>query len=196
MTKAAPGWYPDPWKKHSWRYFDGTAWTAQVSGTVTQRKAQRASLVPWAFLGGAVLLVVIVVVALAAGGGDGSGASGTQAQDAPLESPSAAPENQTTPGNRFYLRMDSNAISLDKAVGMALDNDPNARERIGRLRSKIRERVNGWLLKGNESVGGNLLLSAATQAREAAGAEDLSSLADARREIAEARSKLAEEALR
>lgn len=29
---TAPGWYDDPWRQCQYRYWDGTAWTANVSG--------------------------------------------------------------------------------------------------------------------------------------------------------------------
>jgi hypothetical protein len=99
-------------------------------------------------------------------------------------------------GQRFFLRMDSDAIALDAAIGAAQDGDAAAVGQIEELEARIRARVNAHLLGGGDtSVGGNLLLSAATMARGAAPAGDVERLADARRDIAEARTKLAEEAL-
>lgn len=93
--------------------------------------------------------------------------------------------------------MDDLAISLDAAIGHALDGQPGAVSRISRLREQILKRVNDRLLDGEDtSIGGNLLLSAATQARDAARIETLPRLVDARRDIVEARSKLAEEAIK
>lgn len=99
-------------------------------------------------------------------------------------------------GREFYLRMDDLAIALDDAIDQALDDDPAGVQRIGRLRAQILDRLNDHLLAGGDtSVGGNLLLSAATQAREAARSGNLPRLVDARRDITEARNKLAEEAI-
>lgn len=96
----------------------------------------------------------------------------------------------------FYLGMDDLAIHLDTAIGDALDGNPGALARIKRFRRQIRNRLNKYLLAGGDtSVGGNLLLSAATQAQEATIDEDLPRLVDARREVTDARSQLAEEAV-
>jgi hypothetical protein len=99
-------------------------------------------------------------------------------------------------GREFYLRMDDLAIALDEAIDQALDGDPAGVQRISSLRARILKRVNDHLLAGGDtSVGGNLLLSAATQARESARNGNLPRLVDARRDITEARNKLAEEAI-
>lgn len=99
-------------------------------------------------------------------------------------------------GREFYLRMDDLAIALDDAIDQALDGDPAGVQQISRLRAQILDRVNDHLLAGGDtSVGGNLLLSAATQAREAARSGNLPRLVDARRDITEARNKLAQEAI-
>ena len=97
---------------------------------------------------------------------------------------------------RFFLRMDDYALGLKDAVMAAQDGEPNAVERIAKLRSRILKTVNAYLLGGGEtSIGGNLLLSAATTAREAAQAGNVARLADQRREITDARNKLADEAI-
>jgi hypothetical protein len=99
-------------------------------------------------------------------------------------------------GREFYLRVDDLAIALDEAIDQALDGNPAGVQRIGRLRAQILDRVNDHLLAGGDtSVGGNLLLSAATQARESARSGNLPRLVDARRDITAARNKLAEEAI-
>jgi len=99
-------------------------------------------------------------------------------------------------GKRFFLRMDDYALALEDAVKAAQDGEPNAVERIAKLRSRILKTVNAYLLGGGDtSIGGNLLLSAATTAREAAQAGNVARLADQRREIADARNKLADEAI-
>jgi hypothetical protein len=98
--------------------------------------------------------------------------------------------------NAFYLRMDDHAVALEDAVSAAQDHKSNAAALIARVRSRILKTVNAYLLHGGDtSVGGNLLLSAATTAREAAESHDLAELADQRSEIVSARRKLAEEAL-
>lgn len=92
--------------------------------------------------------------------------------------------------------MDDLAIQLDDAVEAALDGAPNAASRITDLRERILDRLNRHLLAGGDtSVGGNLLTSAATTARDAARDDDLAGLARQRREIADARSRRADEAL-
>ena len=97
---------------------------------------------------------------------------------------------------RFFLRMDDYALGLKDAVMAAQDGEPNAVERIAKLRSRILKTVNAYLLGGGDtSIGGNLLLSAATTAREAAQAGNVARLADQRREITDARKKLADEAI-
>ncbi|HEU4658232.1 MAG TPA: hypothetical protein VFR97_11935 [Capillimicrobium sp.] len=91
---------------------------------------------------------------------------------------------------RYYFAMDDLAMDLDFAID---SGEPNA---IARLRERILQAVNRRLFRtGETSIGGNLLLSAATQAREAAERGDLARMADARRDIVEARTKLAAEAL-
>ena len=106
------------------------------------------------------------------------------------------PGDDAAQAQRFFFRMDNYAIALDEAIGQALDGDQSAIARIGQLRKRILKRVNNRLLAGADtSVGGNLLLSAATTARDAARTGDLARLASQREAIAEARSKLAEEAL-
>jgi hypothetical protein len=92
--------------------------------------------------------------------------------------------------------MDNDAIALDGAIQAAQRGDAGAVERIAKLRNRLSKRVTASLLQGNDiSIGGNLLLSAATTARNAARAGDIARLADMRRQIAEARTKLAEEVI-
>ncbi len=90
--------------------------------------------------------------------------------------------------------MDDLAIDLEDAISEAQDGAPGAVQQIARLRTRIRNRLNDHLLDGGDtSVGANLLLSAATTAREAAQTGDVAELADQRREIAAARTQLAED---
>ncbi len=35
--QTAPGWYPDPWNQSSWRWWDGLAWTANISGAIEKK---------------------------------------------------------------------------------------------------------------------------------------------------------------
>lgn len=96
----------------------------------------------------------------------------------------------------FFVAMDDFAIHLDTAIGDALNGKPGATTQIKRFRRQIRDRLNKYLLAGGDtSIGGNLLLSAATQAQEAAIDENLPRMVDARREITDARNKLADEAI-
>lgn len=91
---------------------------------------------------------------------------------------------------RYYLRMDDLAIAIDTAF------DTRGPSRIAALRERILATLNRRLLRtGDTSIGGNLLLSAATQADEAMRHGALPRMADARRDIAEARATLAGEAL-
>lgn len=100
-------------------------------------------------------------------------------------------------GKRYFLRMDNYALGLEDAVKAAQDGKPNAVDQIAKLRSRILKTVDAYLLGGGDtSIGGNLLLSAATTAREAAQAGNVALLADQRREIADARNKLADEAIK
>lgn len=95
---------------------------------------------------------------------------------------------------RYFTKMDDLAIALDEAVDGALDGEPVATTRVGELRDQILDTVSEALLNGADtSIGGNLLLSAATQARDAAAAGNLPRMVDARRDIADARLKLADE---
>lgn len=110
------------------------------------------------------------------------------------EKPSAS-DKKIIAARNYYLRMDDYAIALEDAVHAAQDDEPGAAARIAALRSKILKRVNDYLLAGNDSsVGGNLLLSAATTASE--NVNDVYRLARVRKDIIEARSKLADEAMR
>ncbi len=77
----------------------------------------------------------------------------------------------------------------------AQGGEGGAVSRIASARWRIKNRLNKYLLSGGDSsVGGNLLLSSAMTAHEAAQRGEVARLAEARREIADARSKLAEEA--
>ncbi len=116
-------------------------------------------------------------------------------QDGPCADAAANAEAAIRAGRRYYLQMDSQAIALEAAVMQAQDGDSGAAESIAQLRERILARVNGYLLDwGETSIGGNLLVSAATAARDAAETGDLPELARQRSEIIRARGKLAEEA--
>lgn len=73
-TGAPPGWYPDPWRQSTWRWWDGYAWTAYTdawSGAPVPQTAGR----PWraggiamlGFLVGLALSTVIGIVLLVMG---------------------------------------------------------------------------------------------------------------------------------
>lgn len=96
----------------------------------------------------------------------------------------------------YFLKMDDLALELEDAVKAAQDGQSGAASQIAKVRGRIDKRVTDYLLDGGDtSIGGNLLLSAATTARNAAKSGDQARLADQRREISDARNKLAEEAL-
>lgn len=121
----------------------------------------------------------------------------TTAAEPPATVPKEDPDDPAVKSQRYFLAMDDDAIALDKLAGAAITGDAAATRRISRLRARISKRVTDWTLaSGDTSVGGNLLLSAATSVREAAEVGDVAALARQRREIAEARTKLAEEALK
>lgn len=127
--------------------------------------------------------------------------SAATATTATTERPSANEDDDDAPDpvevqQRYFLAVDDLALHLDTAVADAIDDKPGALRRIKRFRSQILARVNRYILSGGESIGGNLLLSAATTAREAAIDENPQRLIDVRDDIREARDKLAEEALR
>jgi hypothetical protein len=91
---------------------------------------------------------------------------------------------------RFYLATDDDAIALDGAVSALQNGEAGARSRVIRLEQQLRKRVTSYLLAtGEESHGGNLLVSSAVTASEQS--SDLSALARVRRDIAEARARLA-----
>lgn len=118
----------------------------------------------------------------------------TQATEPPEDE--SAGEDPVQAQRRFFEAMDNDAIALDDAIARALDGEAGAARQIARIRGRVLRRVNRNLLDGGEqSIGGNLLLSAATTARTAARNQDLARLADARQDITEARDKLAEELL-
>jgi hypothetical protein len=95
---------------------------------------------------------------------------------------------------RFFVHSDDDAIALDAAIGRVSDGRASATRDISRIRKQVLKRNNDRLLEGEDtSVGGNLLLSAATTARNAAQSGDLAGLAATRREITAARQRLAEE---
>lgn len=117
-----------------------------------------------------------------------------QPQDGPCAEAKQNADKHADVARAFYRRMDDYAIALDQAVSDAQAGTASAADRIARLRTRIRDRLNDYLLSGGDtSVGANLLLSAATTARDAAQARDAAELADQRREIAAARTKLADE---
>jgi hypothetical protein len=95
----------------------------------------------------------------------------------------------------YYFAVDDLAVHLDTAVGDAMHGRSGALARIKRLRSQILNKVNARALASDDAaIGGNLLLSAATDARDSAIDDDAQRLAAARNDILEARTKLAEEA--
>lgn len=123
------------------------------------------------------------------------GLSTGEPQDGPCAKADENADKAIEASRRFFERTDDDAIALDEAVNAVQDEEAGAVERLARLRTRISKRVSNYLLaSGETSIGGNLLVSAATTAREAARAGDVARLAKLRRDIAEARAKLAEEA--
>jgi hypothetical protein len=95
----------------------------------------------------------------------------------------------------YYLAVDDLAVHLDTAVNDAMHGRSGSLARIKRLRAQVINKVNARALASdNAGIGGNLLLSAATDAREAAIDEDPQRLAAARNDVLDARNKLAKEA--
>jgi 3-oxoacyl-ACP reductase-like protein len=160
--------------------FKGTVITSDkvcVDRTVTKQSAETLG-------GGRTSHVVVTFPDLSTG----------EPQDGPCAKAEQNAARHADAARAFYLRMDDYAIALDQAVSDAQAGAASAADRIGRLRTRIRDRLNDYLLSGGDtSVGANLLLSAATTAREAAQSGDAAELADQRREIAAARTKLAQE---
>ena len=116
-------------------------------------------------------------------------------QDGPCAKAAENADRAIRRAHQFYFRMDNAAIALDDAISAAQDGQPGAARRLSQLRRTIRDRLNAYLLAGGDlSVGGNLLLSSATTAVEAAEVADIGRLARVRRDIAEARQRLVEEA--
>lgn len=118
-------------------------------------------------------------------------------KDGPCAKASENADKAIEAAKRFYLRVDDDAIQLDEAVSAVQNETPGAAARLSRVRDRLDKRVTDYLLdSGETSIGGNLLVSAATTAREAAQRGDVARLAKVRKDIAEARAKLADEALK
>jgi hypothetical protein len=100
---------------------------------------------------------------------------------------------QAEAARRFYLAMDNLAVQLDEAILAAQDDKPGTADRLSALHGRIYDQLNQYLL-ANTSVGGNLVASAATAASNAARDGDVAEMTRQRREVAEARNRLADEA--
>lgn len=116
-----------------------------------------------------------------------------EAEDGPCARREETADKALEAARAYYLAMDDLAIQLNDAVRAAQDGEAGAVDRVARMRERIESRVTKYLLAGDDSIGGNLLLSAATSARDAARDGDVATLARQRREIADARGKLADE---
>lgn len=116
-----------------------------------------------------------------------------EAEDGPCARREETADKELEAARAHYLAMDDLAIKLEDAVRAAQDEETGAVDRVARMRERIESRVTKYLLAGGDSIGGNLLLSAATSARDAARDGDVATLARQRREIADARGKLADE---
>lgn len=94
----------------------------------------------------------------------------------------------------FFTKTDDDAVALDDAIERAFNGDAAARADIERLRRHIRDRINARLLRGeDQSVGANLILSAAADARAAIDAGDQHALVRAREDLRKGRDRLADE---
>jgi len=64
LPSHTSGWYPDPWNAAPWRWWDGTAWTAQVASPAAKRKPRLpAWLSPPVSIGAVLSMLVIVQIA-------------------------------------------------------------------------------------------------------------------------------------
>jgi hypothetical protein len=114
---------------------------------------------------------------------------------APLADTANSAADPRDAAQAYYFAVDDLAVHLDTAVGDAMHGRSGALARIKRLRSQILNKVNARALASDDAaIGGNLLLSAATDARDSAIDDDVQRLAAARNDILEARTTLAEEA--
>lgn len=119
-----------------------------------------------------------------------------EAQDGPCSKAEENADKAIVAARRFFMRMDDLAIQLDEAVGDALDGKSNASAKLRSLKRRIHKINDAYLIdEGESSVGGNLLASSSTAAVNAANDGDIAELARQRREIADARNELADEAL-
>jgi hypothetical protein len=100
------------------------------------------------------------------------------------------------PSNGEFTRMDDYAIALDHAIARLQRGDAEGGFQVERLREDVLTAINAQLRAGGDSWrGGNLILSAATTAVEAARSETAPRLTAVRRDLAKARHELAEEHL-
>ena len=61
---SAPGWYPDPSGQGQYRYWDGRAWTSQVTGGAAGPASPPGSRKPWLWFALAMVVVGVLVVVL------------------------------------------------------------------------------------------------------------------------------------
>ncbi len=61
---SAPGWYPDPSGQGQFRYWDGHAWTSQVTGGSSAPASPPGSRKPWLWFALAMVVVGVLVVVL------------------------------------------------------------------------------------------------------------------------------------
>ena len=121
---------------------------------------------------------------------------GARTRDDPSSSePTEESDAEILAAQRFYVQMDDDAIALDDAITAAQAGDFDATSgrvevsdeairRLRRLSQRIDSRVTDYLLdEGQESVGGNLLASAAETAPGGAQRGDLADLARARGQV-------------
>lgn len=114
-------------------------------------------------------------------------------QDGPCADADKTKAKEAAAKRRFFLRMDDLAISLDDAISAAQNGESGPLHRLKSLNRKIHKVNDDYLLDGGTSVGANLLASASTAAVDAAAENDVAEMARQRKEVAEARSNLADE---
>lgn len=64
VAMSAPGWYPDPSGEGRYRYWDGHAWTGDVTGGGDHPSPHRGGRKPWLWFALAMVVVGVLVVAL------------------------------------------------------------------------------------------------------------------------------------
>lgn len=103
-----PGWYQDPWASGAFRWWDGSSWTAQVSGGLHTGQATGGSggrpLWPWILGGGLGLVLLLGIVGGLVLFAVGSGNSETAVTPSPPTVPTVPPPTEEPRSNRLPRR--------------------------------------------------------------------------------------------